>query len=191
MHNIRSEAEKFISGPNDFRDTAHMSECLDRRGLSKQEHWNEGITIWKFADQSAIKVEGSDVSLLEPQETAQQWQKTKANYRNVFFGEITVAAIESQCAGYFGWCMIKKYKWKDREEDVIATIADDEGEEHHINNDVIRKGIGLILIGDVDVRRDIIDTLLESCQMMYAGDVDAEIADCIIQAALFGEIVYC
>lgn len=116
--------------------------------------------------------------------------KTKANYRNVFFGEITMHAIESHCGGYLGWCSIPRYRWKDREEDVIATIVDDEGKEHHINNDVIRKGIGLILIGDADVRRDIVDTLLEACQMMDAGDVDAEIADCIIQAALFGEIVY-
>lgn len=190
MHNIRSEAEKFLGEPNNFRDTGHVMSCLDDRGLTKQQDWREGITIWKFADQSAIKVEGSDVSVLEPQETAQQWQKNKANYRNVFFGEIIINAIESHCGGYLSWCIIRTYKWKGREEDVIATIVDDEGKEHHINNDVIRKGIGLIQIGDVDVRRDIVDTLLEACQMMDAGDVDAEIADCIIQAALFGEIVY-
>lgn len=190
MRNTRSEAEKFLGEPNNFRDTGHMMDCLDDRGLSKQENWNERITIWKFADQSAIKVEGLDVSLLDPQETAQQWMKTKANCRNVFFGEITMNAIESHCGGYLAWCSIPRYRWKHREEDVIATIVDDEGEEHHINNDLIRKGIGLILIGDVDVRRDIVDTLLEACQMMDAGDVDAEIADCIIQAALFGEIVY-
>jgi|14BtaG_2_1085337.scaffolds.fasta_scaffold06945_3 hypothetical protein len=117
--------------------------------------------------------------------------KGKKNYRNVFLSEITMHAIESHRSGYLGWCSIERYKWKDREEDVIATIVDAEGEEHHINNDVIRKGIGLILIGDVDVRRDIIDTLIEACQMRNAGDVDAEIADCIIEAGLFGEIIYC
>mgnify|MGYP003640387661 CR=1 FL=1 len=192
MHNIRSEAEKFLGEPNNFRDTGHVMSCLDDRGLTKQQDWREGITIWKFADQSAIKVEGSDVSVLEPQETAQQWQKNKATYyRNVFFGEIIINAIESHCAGYLVWCSIQRYKWQDREEDVIATIVDDEGKEHHINNDVIRKGIGLILIGDVDVSRDIVDTLLEACQTMDAGDVDAEIADCIIQAGVLGEIVYC
>jgi len=69
----RNEAEKFLGEPNNFRDTGHVMSCLDDRGLTKQQDWREGITIWKFADQSAIKVEGSDVSVLDPEETAQQW----------------------------------------------------------------------------------------------------------------------
>jgi hypothetical protein len=105
-----------------------------------------------------------------------------------FLGEITITAIEGGI-GY--WSTVSEYKWIDREEDVIATIVeDDDGKEWRIDNDVISKGISLILSGGVGVGNRLLKTLEDAVARKDLGDIDSEIADCIVQAGTLGEIVY-
>lgn len=56
-----------------------------------------------------------------------------------------------------------------------------------INAETIRKGVNLLLSSEFQVSSDIRKQLIGDPDDM---DVDIEGADCIIQAALFGEIVY-
>lgn len=65
-----------------------------------------------------------------------------------------------------------------------------------INEAAIERGIGLILHGQraerspVGVRRDILAALALASVDPEQADIDAEVADCIVQAAAWGEIVY-
>lgn len=57
-----------------------------------------------------------------------------------------------------------------------------------VTRTVVERGIQLILTGKVGIRSD----LLAQVQTLFLDDVDidADAADCIIQAGVFGELVY-
>lgn len=73
------------------------------------------------------------------------------------------------------------------------------GKWHLIDEAEVERGLRLILNGQrarteehspVSVRRDILGALALANVSPEEADIDAEAADCIIQAAAFGEIVY-
>lgn len=57
---------------------------------------------------------------------------------------------------------------------------------YHVDGAAIRRGIALIITGQVKIRSDIRAAVASG----DAGNVDADAADCIVQAACFGDIVY-
>lgn len=59
-----------------------------------------------------------------------------------------------------------------------------------LNNLTIRRGVRLILDGTVKVSPTILGDLRKAVRENYAGYVDSEVADCIVQAGLFDELVY-
>lgn len=59
-----------------------------------------------------------------------------------------------------------------------------------INKDLIQKGIDLLSEGKITLNTDTLGSILVGATMDDAGDVDAEAADAIVQAAIFGDIVY-
>jgi hypothetical protein len=61
----------------------------------------------------------------------------------------------------------------------------EDGQSRVIDGHVIAEAIEKILKGDM-VRRDIADAL----RSMDAGNVDMDVADCIAQVAVFGELRY-
>lgn len=84
--------------------------------------------------------------------------------------------------------------------DYWATIAghkimeyDDEGpigEWIEITPALIEEGIALVKEPSFKVRNDILTAILLGDRNNDAGEIDIECADVIIQAAVFGEIVY-
>jgi hypothetical protein len=114
----------------------------------------------------------------------------RSEERKQFLSCITTTAVEGGI-GY--WAAVQKYRWKDREDDVYAAIITDEGQTYLIDNDVIATGIKHILLGDegyCKVNQRILQTVKEANRENDASNIDAEIADCIVQAGTMNEIVY-
>lgn len=100
------------------------------------------------------------------------------------------------------WCNITKYHWIKLEttnepdlEGFFATITSPAGDwsgDKTINSEVIVRGMKLIASGEVSVRPDIYRQVVEALAgNVYAvGQIDADGADTIVQAGLFGAIVY-
>lgn len=122
--------------------------------------------------------------------------------RKEFLHCIFTTALEGGI-GY--WSQAATYRWSmagdsnvDDLDGFIAIIGEfDEstGKYRHdkpltINRAVIQKGLARLADKDFKVRDDIRKTALAGSAMNDAGDIDAEIADVIVQAGLFGEIIY-
>lgn len=119
---------------------------------------------------------------------------TRTQIREQYLADIITAAVEG---GTNYWASCLRYKWVDLPPaevhavlmDIDAAEARDE-DKIHVNVDSIAKGIGLILKPEFSVRADVKQTLAEANRENDASDIDAEIADIIVQAAAFGRIVY-
>lgn len=130
--------------------------------------------------------------------------------REQFLADIITGAIEGG-TGY--WAKVYRYKWVDlppaevnalivTEEDCEASdewIAAHPGSsnkdwlsEHGklINCDLIARGIGRIVRREVGVNSTIRGYILYGNAENDAGEIDADAADVIVQAGLFGELVY-
>ena len=114
----------------------------------------------------------------------------RSEERGQFLSCITTTAVEG---GIDYWAEVHKYRWKDREDDVFALIFTDEGETYLIDNAAIATGIRHILSdndGPCKVNSRILQTLKEANRLNDASNIDAEIADCIVQAGAMQEIIY-
>ena len=110
--------------------------------------------------------------------------------KSAFLGHIIMTALEGgiQYWGEIGY----QYEWAGREDDVVAhVIDDDDGRGYEVNIETIRRGISLILIGDVKYNADLRESLFQACASRDAGEIDQSMADDILQAGLFREIPYC
>lgn len=113
--------------------------------------------------------------------------------REEFLDDVTITAIEG---GISYWSTCHSYKWMDQPE-VVAVIQEwDEyedkaiGDRITVNRDLIRKGIKAIMDGEAGVS-DRMTKIIAGANATNDGcDIDADAADVIIQAAVFGEIVY-
>lgn len=66
----------------------------------------------------------------------------------------------------------------------------EEGKIFEINVDTIKRGIESILNGDTKVGNVIIEDIRDNLANGEISGVDSDSVDCIIQAGLFGDIVY-
>lgn len=132
--------------------------------------------------------------------------------RTQFLGDIITTAAEGG-TGY--WAQVSQYQWIDdlgisREPGTIMVVCGErQGDEpratlHELNDDesgykeegldltldAVERGIGLILDGKVGVATRYINRIAGASARNDAGDIDAEDADVIAQAALLGDIVY-
>lgn len=66
----------------------------------------------------------------------------------------------------------------------------EEGKEYEINVDTVRHGVERILNGEVPINDSLTQQLRDCISEMELPAVDHDVVDCIIQAGLFGELVY-
>ena len=121
-----------------------------------------------------------------------------------FLTNIVAIAVEGGI-GYWSWC--SDYRWysptlsggsalhQDDKCNAYATIREIEEPAEvdgaiHLDLDVVAKGLARLLHPGFAVRSDIAAAALEARETRDAGLIDAEIADCIVQAGLFGKLVY-
>lgn len=109
--------------------------------------------------------------------------------RESFLRDVLLTAIQ----GCHYWAEVEEYNY----EEGRGTLLDNEGDPHTFNLDTIAKGIGVLTTGENA------DRAFSMCGMDYwkqfklanrtngvDGDYDSDIADNVLQAGLFGEIVY-
>jgi hypothetical protein len=123
--------------------------------------------------------------------------------RERFLSDIITAAVEGGI-GYWSECA--QYQWDDDDGvhvvvgtrvKTVGTTALIHAEDKTgvkrgfwITPDVIQKGIEEIEREIHLTRSDLRETILAASRENEAGDVDADCADVIVQAGLFGELVY-
>lgn len=72
-------------------------------------------------------------------------------------------------------------------------VEDTMGEDdwrHVVDYDAVRRGIAKMLEPDAKVRHSTVAHTLNAVANDDAGEIDADVADAIVQFACFGEIVY-
>jgi len=119
-----------------------------------------------------------------------------------FLHDVFVTALEGGI-GYWSDC--HEYRWSlgapSHEADLVgfyATVVDAEGDDdtvHRIDRPAIVRGVERILTGQATccgkpIGSHLVGTVARAVVGGDAGDIDAEIADVIVQIGLFGEIVY-
>jgi len=116
----------------------------------------------------------------------------RSDERKQFLSDITITAIEGGI-GYWSW--VKVYNYSD-ELDVRAIVQENDPDKNDapwfdINNDVIARGIGRVLTPSFKVSTQIRQWIRDDNKTNGDnGMIDSDCADVIVQAALFGEIVY-
>jgi hypothetical protein len=111
-----------------------------------------------------------------------------------FVGEVFITALEGgvQC-----WAQVDRYSW--REGNAVLVVSDEEilslevkeGEKNYpVSHETVRKGLERIAEGEVKGMRAARPLILKALVEGDAGQVDAGLADCVVQAGIFGEVVY-
>lgn len=119
--------------------------------------------------------------------------------RKKFLQDIIVGAIEGG-TGY--WAEVLQYQYVyDGEVKVYIggrvgngtrakVQVTDGGEQYVLTEALIDFGLGRIRRGEVGLNSTLRDAILRGDRENEAGDIDADCADAIVQASLFGELVY-
>jgi len=115
--------------------------------------------------------------------------------RTQFLADVLVSIVED--GGYNGWRRIKagtyQYDPPAEARAEIFCIGDGRPEEysdHDVTLETVAQGIAKLQSGDIQVNSELLGWILAGNAKNDGGDIDAEAADIILQAALFGELVY-
>lgn len=120
-------------------------------------------------------------------------QEMTKTAREEFLDDIIITAIEGGI-GY--WSVCHKYEWDGKPEvtAVIQEFDESDGEvtgpKITLNRDLIIKGINKVLAGESGVADRMVKLIAGANATNDGGDIDADGADVIVQAAIFGELVY-
>lgn len=117
--------------------------------------------------------------------------------RQEFLRDIAITAVEGGI-GY--WASFVKYKWFETESidnllpfpviRIVPAEDPDDFDECDITAATISWGLALAGVREIDLRDEYRGTILTATVMNDASNIDADIADCIVQLGLFGEIVF-
>jgi len=117
---------------------------------------------------------------------------TRSLERTDFLGGVLVTAVEG---GVNYWAEPRCYDWREDERHNFTHVAvelreDGSSEWRKVGLDTIERGIEAIRSGRVSLNREITAAIWAGDSANDAGEIDAEGADCIVQAGLFNELVY-
>ena len=116
--------------------------------------------------------------------------------RKNFLASVLVTAVEG---GIDYWADVGNYTWAqdDRGNLTGASVEVKERDERELTDKwipidlkIIAAGISSIKSGKVNMNPKIVGYVTMSDVENDASEVDSEVADCIVQAALFGQLVY-
>ncbi|MCX6010020.1 MAG: hypothetical protein NTW48_08350 [Chloroflexi bacterium] len=113
--------------------------------------------------------------------------------REEFLDSVVSTALEGGI-GY--WSVCSSYKWMDVPETVAIIQKFDEatgdvyGDKIRVDRALIEKGIKEILSGETNTGQHMVKMVAVASVTDDAGDVDADVADCIVQVGAFGNLVY-
>lgn len=108
-----------------------------------------------------------------------------------FYKDILITAVEG---GVNYWCRVSPGTYEPDAGRV--TLVEDENpkgkkrKRYALTWPSIQRAVQLVLDPKFRIREDLRDTLRRAYVTCESGDIDAELADCIVQAAIYGEIVF-
>jgi hypothetical protein len=82
-----------------------------------------------------------------------------------------------------------EYIWTAIREEEASSDKDNLGWQC-LDSDMILRGIDVVLSGRAEVHKDYVRTLEKAVVNSDACDVDAELADIVVQAGFFGRVIY-
>lgn len=119
----------------------------------------------------------------------------RSDERALFLADVVITAVEGGI-GY--WARTRNYRWDEGDDaagQAYATVEvfDADGalaDWKLVNADTVAHGIGKIRDANFKINPDLRALILGADAENDAGNIDADAADVIVQAGLFGEIVY-
>jgi hypothetical protein len=116
---------------------------------------------------------------------------TRTAERAEFLDDVVITGVDLGGIYYWAEPVPRTYHWDGIPATIKITIPDEpERGTITVNRALVARGIAAIKRPEFKVRRDIVATILLAERYVDAADIDEEIADVIIQAGIFGEIVY-
>lgn len=120
---------------------------------------------------------------------------TVSRERQIFLQDVWTTAVEGGI-GY--WSQIEGYRWSDEDPSTMGGTLhelndetdDFDGDQHVVTMGTITKGLGRIRRGEVTMNDRLRDAILLANRTNDAGEIDSDAADVIVQAGIFGEVVY-
>lgn len=123
---------------------------------------------------------------------------TRSKERTEFLGDVIICIAEDY--GYNSWRQVSAYDWSDEHPETntatVHELADLEDEPdisvHKVTIETVATGISRIMAPDNHlglnnaIRRAVFNATVDN----DAGEIDAEVADCILQAGIFDEYRY-
>lgn len=119
-----------------------------------------------------------------------------------FLSDIMITAFDGSYGGCWYWAQPAGDDWlrTNNKEDVLeqqwlsAAIIDKESADAEddvfiVQLSTLRDGIQTLL-ADEPIRSDLMQHLHTAITELDAGEIDAELADCIVQTGLWGKVVY-
>lgn len=113
---------------------------------------------------------------------------TRSEERKQFLEDILVGIVEDY--GYNQWREIDEFSYGEGRAVIIEVDDGNMQEFYAVTLDILSHGLGKLLRNEIKMNTRLLNTIKESNRDNDAGNIDAELADIILQAALFGEIVY-
>lgn len=122
----------------------------------------------------------------------------KTGERETFLADIITTAVEG---GINYWAEVTGYQWgtefgpgklDGNRKFAKATVRDAEADDaaKELTTDKIATAVGKVCRGEVKLRGDIVAAIAQGNAENDAGYIDADAADCLVQIALLGELVY-
>jgi hypothetical protein len=125
-------------------------------------------------------------------ETSTEGIMARTEEREQFLSDVVTIALEGGINYWADYRNYRNYQWG--EGPTSVEIKDMEcgmpSPWRNISHASIERGIKAIASGKVRFSAEIMGWILAGSALDDAGEIDATAADCIIQAAMFGEIVY-
>lgn len=170
--------------------------------------WSERVRCARVDSvRAAVLPSVSDVSLQREGETMSNPTvgRRRSRERIQFLADVIVSAVEGGGYGVQTWAEVTGYKWHadDLEGGTAGAVEytaaqlrefDDfgqpMGEPVQLTIDLVAKGIGEITRGGDQFGEAFRRRVVEASRDNWAGDLDVVDADAIVQAAVFGAVVY-
>jgi len=108
--------------------------------------------------------------------------------RDQFLRDIFIIALEGGI-GYWAMSLTYNSSKYNYSSDIVDAETEEEFEEGKtINRDTIIKGLNKIVSNEIRLNSQLMKDIAAANVTNDAGEIDAESADCIVQAGLFGEV---
>jgi hypothetical protein len=179
----------------------------EARRIASQWHGGQRTALYEFSSSGTIASHSRLLSEIETDlrgtiddadaavelRSLQQWVSARDAERQQLLADILIGAVEGG-TGY--WATVSDYQHSGPAADTSATLHEIEsGDDEHpdgreVTTETIEAGIQAILDPYFRVLTHLRAAITHAHNECDAGGLDAEAADVIVQAGLFGEIVY-